>query len=1195
MYLKSLELIGFKSFADKTRLEFEPGMTAIVGPNGCGKSNVSDAIRWVLGEKSAKALRGQKMEDVIFNGTDNRKPLGMAEVSLTLADCEKNLNTDYNEVTITRRVFRSGEGQYMINRSPCRLKDIQRLFMDTGIGTNAYSVLEQGRIDQILSARPDDRRAVFEEASGITKFKADKQEALRKLDHTEANLLRLADIIREVKRQIVSLQRQAGKARRYKEMQKELRGIDIYMTRKKLAELDRRIAKLDTERERMEKQISALRSEAAEYDERIAETRTAIQEAETRVEDEMESVSATRSELDKAREALEVNRERIQEMNQLEARDTQDADLARERLAEHEKALAELNGQYERSAADLQTAEQALAEKTARLKEMENGVDDIGRRLHTMRNESVDIEAHLAGLQNELSELDASERSSLIRRERLSAEHAELQRAAELYGEREADMNGVITDIASRIQHADEQWNRLQTARDEKRREAERLRDERKEKHTERAALLARIDILQKQEEDAEGFPGGARHLLDASCPIPFDRGLLRGALADHLHCEPECRAALEAVLRYWLDAVVIADPKTAAEAVRFVRDHKLGAVRLLAALPSSEAIAHEDGLPGEPLVRHVRFSEDIRPLMSRLLSRVRLVDDLESALPHAVPGTTFVTRDGLILRDGHAAECWSREDTAGNPLTRKQLLEEWRGAADAARDMMNRLEEQAAQLLSGDAESEQAVVEARRALERLQAEASERRGELQAVSKDAQEARRRLDTVAYELQAMQESDESTVSRRESIQHELDRHRERQAELRREIAEQTEVLRTQEQHKSAFASEVTEQRVLYAERKRDHEHLLSRRQSLDSRIRELNETIEERARGIHRYRERVAELEQSARETEMRLSPLADKLEKHTAELEQSRRFRQMKQKELEALESEVRDKRTAMEALQSEHNRMDVERAEQNMRRDNTIERITGDYRITREDMMSEPEPEWGDDGAPDDETIETRIAEIRAKLESMGPVNLIADDEYEALQERFEFLTRQQDDLLAAKQQLLDLIKRINQTTTDMFSKTFEEVNENFQRMFKQLFGGGSAKLVLVNEEDVLESGIEIIARPPGKKLQTISLLSGGERTMTAVALLFALYLVKPSPFCLLDELDAALDDANIGRFVNLLKGFLEQSQFVVITHNRQTIAQAQLLYGVTMETRGVSKIVSVKFRNDKEQSPEEMVAAG
>jgi len=1176
LYLKSLEIVGFKSFADKTRLEFEPGMTAIVGPNGCGKSNVADSLRWVLGEQSAKALRGAKMEDVIFNGTDTHKPLGMAEVSLCLADCEAVLGTDYNEVTITRRVFRTGEGQYFINKTACRLKDIQRLFMDTGIGTNAYSLMEQGRIDKILSSHPEDRRAVFEEASGITKFKADKREALRKLEQTEANLLRLDDIIKEVKRQIISLQRQAGKAKRYQELHSRLRAFDLYATRERLQSLESEIGALEQRLAGWVQQDQAAHQAIEQAEALATGLRAEIEQAEQRMRAAMEASVTARTELDRVRELARHNVERIQEMKSLAERDTRDAEEARARREQHEAHVREQETKLARAVQDRTTAERELADHVARLAEAEKAVDEAGKLLHRLRAEQVDLDMRLANLQNELNALDAKERTNTLRRERLAAEHGETQRAVEMYEQRQVDMGSRLVTLRDDAEKTRARLDLLQNQRLDKTSSVSGLKQSLSDLRAQAAARKARIELLEASREQREGFSEGARALLSTGGKLKIDRTLILGPLAEQIRIEPACQIALEAALRPWLDAIVVQGQAGALAILAEMERQTAGAVRLL----SVEATPPSPAVSGQRLLDLVKTSDPVRQALERVIGNIVLVDQA-SDIPNPLPaGSAYVTKRGVLIGADGKAELWKHDEAQGNPLARQQALADWKAQLDDLQQQMAAHEASLKQLQQEELSVEQAISEARRELEERRRALNVAEGENQVFGQEAKQARERADTVAWELKSIEEQHHTGDDRRTRITNEMDELRKRQDEIRSTLSTRTEALRELEQNRSRCVNETGDRRVRFSEARQAATSIETTMAQLTARVTELSTLIEERSRGVVTYQARITDLEKAVAEAEARVAPLEAEAAEQARQLDALKQQREKVSVQLHESEAALRVQRGQLEDLRKQRSQAEVELAQQRMRRQNQVDRITGEYRIAVDQVAAAPEPEWDDGVRPDREVLETLIAELHTKIEAMGAVNLVAIEEHRELEERFQFLTQQQTDLVNAKDQLMEMIKQINKTTTEMFAQTFEQVNTNFQRLFTKLFGGGTAKLVLIDEGDVLESGIEIIARPPGKKLQTVSLLSGGERTMTAVALLFALYEVKPSPFCVLDELDAALDDANIGRFVKTVQEYLVNSQFVVITHNRQTIAAARALYGVTMEQQGVSKIVSVKF---------------
>ncbi len=1183
MYLKRLEIIGFKSFAEKTRLEFEPGMTSIVGPNGCGKSNVSDAIRWVLGEQSAKALRGGKMEDVIFNGTDSAKPLGMAEVSLTLADCESVLGLEYNEVTVTRRVFRSGEGQYFINKAPCRLKDIQRLFMDTGVGTNSYSIMEQGKIDRILSSHPEDRRAVFEEASGITKFKADKREALRKLEQTEGNLLRLDDIIREVKRQIISLQRQAGKARRYTEMRDQLRGIELFHTRERINALDTEIRSIESRLSSLQEQEEAARQDIATGESSSAAMRERLEAIEAEINQLMEQGIQAKAELGRLRDLMQVNEERIVELRQLSERDLSNADEARSRLAEHTAHCAEEAQRHDSTVIRRDALEKELADAVARLQQDERAVQDASRQINQLRTEQIDLESRQAHLQNELNEIEAREKQNDLRRARLGAELNEASRLRDDYASRRDEMTQRLAAHQQAVDMAAQELEQAKSGKSGKTGAIADCRNELNKLQPEAAGIEAKINLLEASREDQEGFPEGARRILNRDPALPCHEHDVLGPLAELIRAESSYQKALETILRPLVDAIVVRHDETVTYLLREIEKNNFGSVRLVSL---REGTIQLPPVPAgaDRLVDHLTVSDELRPLVNRLFGHVIVVESA-AALPDT-PGTTFVylTRSGALAAAGHGEICNSNEQSA-SPLTRHHLLAAWREELARVRQNIEAARQQLDLRQREENEIDQLIEQRREALDAARHELSIAQGEHQVIGKEQHQVLQRVETISYEMEQLTAQHCSGDTRRAGIQEKLDHNRGRQAEIRTTLGQLTNQLRELESARNASQTETTEKRVAYSELKQSAEYIGSKVEQLTNRIKELESIIDERTRGFNSSQDRIANLSAGITGAREKMAPVEANIQRLGQQLDASRLSKDESHKEFAAHEQGMKQKRTLLEDVQRKRGQLDVELAQQRMRRQNLIERVTGDYRITIDELLTAAEPQWEGGARPENDFIETSIAEMRAKLEAMGPVNLVAIEEHAELEERYQFLTAQQTDLVNAKTQLVEMIKQINATTTELFSATFNKVNENFQVMFAQLFGGGSAKLVLIDEGDVLESGIEIIARPPGKKLQTVSLLSGGERTMTAVALLFSLYMVKPSPFCVLDELDAALDDANIGRFVSTVKGFVKDSQFVVITHNRQTISASRAIYGVTMEKQGISKIISVKFSDYEE----------
>ena len=1176
MYLKELQMTGFKSFLPKTKLEFEPGMTAIVGPNGCGKSNIADAMRWVLGEQSAKALRGNKMEDVIFAGTDARKPLGMAEVNVTFSDCEKELGTDYHEVTITRRVFRSGEGQYYLNKTACRLKDVRRLFMDTGVGTSSYSLMAQGRIDQILSSRPEDRRAVFEEASGITKFKADKTEAISKLEQTEANLLRLSDVIREVKRQIGSLQRQAGKARRYQTFREELKRLDLYAARHHLGAFDGDIREIETEIAAMGARIREAQQEVEQHEQGNATIRETQMQTEREIGTVLEAGVQARTQLEHTRELIDVNGQRIEEYRQLSQRDNREIENARSQIEKHGAALAALDGALAEVSTDEAEAEKSMHVHQAAFDSHVARIETVRKGVQSLREETVALESAASRLQNQLGEIETHERAAVVRRERLTAEQSQLSRAAETQQHRRSEQDVTLSQLRGAVATRDDARAAAEGALQASLATLEELRQACGELRSRMAAASTRVDLL-SAEDDAESFPAGARVLLDHGGSLDVDPGAVLGPLATQVDIDPDYRRAFETVIRAWVDAVVVRDGATARAILGALLATGAGSARLLISArdPQPEL---RNAVSGNRLMDHVRAADAVRGLLESLIGHVAVVDGIADIPADVPPGAAYVTREGQLVSGPATAELWMPVAGGGNPLTRRHALDEARRTSEACESELARQEAEITRVAAGRARHSAAVDSARQELAGVERELAQREGEYQMICREADEAARRLETVTWELDSLAGDGASENTQRQDVSTRLTETQERRGELTVLVQDQLRELRELEDGSIALQSKLTDSRIQHIGIRQRAEHLAAQRESLAARVDELDANVRGRSEGLQSYEQSIARLEREITEAHARLGSLETAVRQNEERAASLRRNQEKQAGELAKMETLLTERRARSDALREALSSCEIRRSEARMQRQNLLDRVTSDYRIAADEVLKEPEP--GEDPLPPLDEAETRIAELRAKLEAMGPVNLVAIEEYNELEQRHAFLTEQEQDLVNSKQQLMEMIRKINRTTSEMFSETFEKVNANFDAVFKKLFQGGSARLVLVDEDDILDSGVEIIARPPGKRLQNISLLSGGERTLTAVSLLFAIYMIKPSPFCMLDELDAALDDSNIGRFVTILKSFLSQSQFVVITHNRQTIAAADVLYGITMQEKGVSSVVSMKF---------------
>jgi chromosome segregation protein len=1169
MYLKSLNVVGFKSFADRTTLEFHPGVTAIVGPNGCGKSNVLDSIRWVLGEQSAKALRGGEMKDVIFSGTDTRPPLGMAEVSLTFGDCEQDLGVEYNEVTITRRVFRDGAGEYELNKTPCRLRDIHQLFMDTGVGRSAYSIMEQGKIDLILSSRPEDRRAIFEEAAGITKYKSQKKEALRKLENTEANLLRLADIIREVKRQIGSLQRQAGKARRYQASFAELAAVETKLGRHQFDSYTNTIARLQAEVDGTRQRQEELDREVASQEAELASARAnlAVVEAElVRLRDEQATL---RNALERAEQRAATNRARVEEFIGLRDQARQEIAATEEKIRIGEEQLAHLNLQIEnfsKRRAETQHRFDAEQETLQALTAQIGRVEDERAEIEERKLEQEKLRQNQA---QELAGLELQQRNFQLRIEALRGEQTAL---AQRRDAAQAEVARHGSRLAEAQTHLDGRRTSLEQARELQREAGEKLRAAERaqaEVAGSQHGLQARRDALAQLEDQHASAPPAAQRLLRVETARD-----LNGTLSRHFAVQSGYETPLALLLGDAVNALVLDD----AEAAQAWRE-KLDANERCAFAPLRAA--RPAPLPSGAATHALRFITAqplVAGLMAALLEDAHIVENLAGgwALKAAQPQSIVATREGELI-------------------TRSGLLLVGQEAGASLAVLTRQAELRKLEVDLGKAFRALAV--ARTEGETAQARLAEKSAGVEAARSGVQEAEIAMATVRQEERAAQQAVAEIVRQVEDAGREISRlasqeniDHERHAHLREAIAAAEAAAREAEDEMEALESQLTElsareeaqnnalteRRIELATQIQQCEVWQQQREPVETRLRELRELAQQRTREALEHERRVAQARAEITAAEAEQVAAREAQVGMTAKIDHAHGEKSAAQGRIDARDAALRVLRREYSQIQTVRSENEVKLAEQKLFLGNLRDRFHRDYQKELEELAALDDA----DAATDWTALEAEVAAKRATLDALGPVNLEAITEYDELEQRHRFLTGQETDLLTAKEQILKAIQEINRTTQKLFAETFEQVKIHFQEMFTELFGGGKATLSLMDENDPLECGIDIVARPPGKQTQSVSLLSGGERTMTAVALLFAIYLVKPSPFCVLDEMDAPLDESNINRFIKILQRFVKMSQFVVITHNKRTISMSDVLYGVTMEERGVSRFVSMRL---------------
>ncbi len=1217
--LKRLQLVGFKSFADKTEFDFSPGVTAIVGPNGSGKSNVVDAVRWVLGEQSARSLRGTEMSDVIFNGSASRRSLGLAEVTLIFDNTRRSLASLADELQITRRVYRSGEGEYLINGQLTRLKDVKDLFLGSGAGTDAYCIIEQGRVDVLLQASTKERRTIFEEAAGISRFRARKTETLRKLERVDANLLRLRDIMEEVEKQLRSVRLQAAKAQRYKEHSERLKELRIGLGLREYdalaRQLDEATAALESLQRGLQEEVEQAGGQERalrEVEQTLVQLDETIREQETRQAGLHQQIAADTSTL--AHETTlsqdltgDCERTSAQALDAIRhaAIATAAVETAREELAAVESAEAAGQEELERLDAELTASQRLLAELQEQLRTDRDGHFGLMDQLARLQNDTITYKA-------ELDNLTRSRDRLRHRSDQAAGSLASLERQLAEMSAAEEELQGRLTRAREAQATTRQERERLQRLREETVRLASELRET-------RSGVASRIEVLESLEKSHEGLDTGVREvfaILERPDPGPWRTVL--GIVADFLGVRREYAPLIDLALGERAHHFIIRDiarlrvaldqlPQPLSGRVSFCPVAQLAAdapPRPNRLLEMSSAVRvrmpiSSEGQPVHPGV--VALAEqlvscdapELEDLPRRLLARTLIVQDLDTAriLAEHTSGFRFVTLQGELLEADGTLTIGSPH-AEGGLLSRKSELRDLR---EQVADLDARLAEIDVDLgdLSGRiARTEREASDVEQQVEVLAGQAADLRSRLATQRERRDGLHETVELDRFEMDRQEQEIQRVETAWEQAREEASRASQTVQQLQARInaaedrLQQTGHLRQQQQETCMTA------RVALAQ---VGERLLAMRgrvaqMDADRTAREGQQRqAEER---LHDLRQRLDESNRSMLSASSSLAVCSlekEATEQVLAQLTQERgQLRQQRQEWSE----QVKSRQQSYQARQQQVHQRDVETRDLRHRLDAIAGRLREDYQIDLEAIYRDSENAERGVSIADPAAANAEIEELKTKLSRLGSVNMDALAELEELEKRGGALQTQLDDLTAAKRTLEEIINRINTDSRRLFGDTLIVIRSHFQELFRKLFGGGQADIVLEDETDILETGIEIIARPPGKELRGISLMSGGEKTLTAVALLLAIFRSKPSPFCILDEVDAALDEANVGRLSAVLREFLDRSQFILITHSKRTMAAADVLYGVTMQESGISKRIAVRFEDwpDEERQAKE-----
>ncbi|HLF18573.1 MAG TPA: AAA family ATPase [Candidatus Omnitrophota bacterium] len=1086
MYFKKLELFGFKSFADKTTLNFEPGITAIVGPNGCGKSNIFDAIRWVLGEQSVKELRGSAMEDVIFNGTQSKPSLGFAEVSLTFSNESKMLPIEYDEVTVTRRLFRSGESEYLLNKARVRLKDIQELLMGTGMGAEAYSLVQQGKVDLVVSAKPEDRRMILDEAAGITKYKAKKKEALSKLKSTEENLLRVSDITREVQRQITSIERQANKARKYKEEYDKLKNLEVCFARYEMQTF------ID-QQQGIEAQLNEIKDKEAELNrqhdtlsEQLTQEINRLDELEAKINDLHAQEIKLDGQIEMNNRQIGFNQERIGGLKEAELRLVAQKEQSLQRCRAQQGKIEELKEMIRQVEETIKGNDEVIKDKKDLLRSLERFIADAREKIKENEEKILNLTSKQVNVRNQLTDIMKEIQSALARKRRLEVETQKVTEEKQSVEQKSQNVDFQIKSIQGTVQE-------LEQTIEQKNKEIAELRQRMQEMQSQMDELEKKKVFFKSQKELIEKL-----NTQYGDIPDPVSEG-------------------------------------------KFITD-----------IPPQE---HHTGLVGKV--------KEVREITQK-------------------GGGFFATQEVKRLFEIVCETKFIELDPQQISLKIAEIEQQIEGLEIEKQHLKVHIEEAGRKL----GQLEQEIHNKEKVLSILRSQKND-------LGQEAQKFSDELELVQSELVEVQDTLTEARKREEEVNYELDTVNQDISWCQNDIKDKQGAISHKTQEKEQVTVSIAQ---LETEVQSAKENFISHQEN----VRLFSESLDNSLEEIKKIEDEVAGFDGKKKQYESEIESLQSKT-KETEEakytLRQDLSTLEVQKNKMGETINEWRSKMTEVEE-QGDGLKQTIHDHQMNLQQINFSEqgikdRLSQTYKINWDELSQELAgvlQENQESPAPAvaiaPEAMQEELDKLRKRCESYGNVNLVAIEEYDELKQRFEFLTKQQSDLLEAKSQLMATIQKINRSTRQMFMDTFTKVSEEFRIYFRMLFGGGEAELILLDPENVLESGIEIIARPPGKKLQSISLLSGGEKTLTAIALIFGVFKVNPSPFCVLDEIDAALDESNVGRFSYLLKDFAKIAQFIVITHNKKTIAGSDIMYGITMPETGISRIVSVKMKEAKEE---------
>ena len=1183
MYLKRIEIAGFKSFADRTIIDFENSVTAVVGPNGSGKSNITEAIRWVLGEQSAKSLRGGKMPDIIFAGSDTRKPLNVAEVTIILDNTDHYLPLDYSEISVTRRLRRTGESDFYLNKQSCRLRDVQELFMDSGLGKESFSIISQGKVEAIFSSKPEDRRGIFEEAAGVLKYKQRKKKAEQKLFETEDNLSRLQDIIYELEDQLIPLAAQSEAAKQFLSLKEKLTEIDVAFS---VMEIETAKAAWETATEQLEQ----LNRQLAEITQQINNGEGNLQQLRLRRTVFDESLEQINQQLLQVTEGLkqaegqkEVLLERSKHTQKSTAEYQETLDAVSERLQQLNEEKVELIHELSQKNRSVQEAEVAIADCRAEQVKYQKSAKEI---IEELRSQYVEAMQEQATIGNELKYLErqyqqetAKNQTAVTKQTELATAIKEKATAAEIVNER-------LQGIQQQLDEQRKQYIHLQEkAKDNK----EKLDDAQKKMYqlmNQVQQVRAKQRSLQDIQENYAGFYQGVRVILKNKQQLT---GVV-GAVAELIEVPEKYTVAIETALGASAQHVVVETERDARAAITYLKENRGGRATFLPLttiksrqLPSY-AVSQAQQVPGFIGIASelVRFNDEVKTIAENLLGSIVIAEDLKSAnaLAKALNYSyRVVSLEGDVMNAGGSMTGGATKKNAGSLFSQSNELQQLTAQAAQLDERLQKTEKQVQHFETVTKDAQSALEELRTTGETARMTEHELKNQLQNLTNELERLKKEQQVFDFENREIQAFFEEYHEKKTRLEAEQQTISQQLKKIDQDIQSMNAEEDLIEAKRSQLAETAAQLQADFAVQKEQVAHL---KQKITANAEALAEN-EARQQSLERQLAAInsnnSDHEVTEESLDQQISDFTERKMTLTQELAEIRQQRQTVQQEIGQLDEALSLANLQQKEKLSEKTNVEIEKNRADLVMDNRLAYLQEEYALSFEKAANDYSP------IEDPETAKSEIQELKGKIDAIGPVNLNAIEQYDQVEQRHSFLTSQRDDLLSAKAQLFDTMSEMDEEVKTRFGEVFEAIRLQFKQVFPNMFGGGHAELILTDPKDLLNTGIEIEAQPPGKKLQNLSLLSGGERALTAIALLFSIIQVRPVPFCVLDEVEAALDEANVSRFGHYLSDFQNDTQFIVVTHRKGTMEAADVLYGVTMQESGVSKTVSVRLEDVKE----------